>query len=107
MSDIIEIKGTLKVLGETQEFSGGFSKREFVLTTEDSKYPQDLKIEVVKDKCALLDRLTIGQTIKAAVNLRGNEHLGKYYNSIQAWKIEAVGSAPQQSQADSGDEIPF
>ena len=107
MNDIIEVKGTLKVLGETQEFSSGFQKREFVLTTEDSKYPQDLKIEVVKDKCELLDRLTIGQTIKAAINLRGNEFSGKYYVNLQAWKIESVGSAPQQSQADAGDEIPF
>ena len=106
MNDIIEIKGTLKVLGETQEFNGGFSKREFVLTTDDPKYPQDVKIEVVKERCELLDKLSIGQTIKVAINIRGNEHLGKYYNSIQAWKIEAVGSAPQQS-ADAGDEIDF
>ena len=106
MSDIIEIKGTLKVLGETQEFSGGFRKREFVLTTDEPKYPQDLKIEVVKDKCDLLDRLSLGQTLKVAINLRGNEFSGKYYVNLVAWKIEAVGSAPQQ-QADAGDEIDF
>tara|TARA_R110000765_G_scaffold409531_1_gene507798 strand:- start:252 stop:572 length:321 start_codon:yes stop_codon:yes gene_type:complete len=106
MSDILEIKGALKVLGETQEFSGGFRKRELVITTE-GDYPQDIKFEVVKDKCELLDKLSLGQVIKIAFNLRGNEHNGKYYNNLVAWKIEAVGSAPQQSQADSGDEIPF
>ena len=105
MSDTLELKGALKVLGETQEFSGGFRKRELVITTE-GDYPQDVKLEVVKDKCELLDRLSLGQTIKVGFNVRGNEYNGKYYVNLQAWKIEAVGSAPQQ-QADAGDEIPF
>jgi len=106
MSDTFELKGALKVLGQTQEFSGGFKKRELVITTE-GDYPQDVKLEVVKDKCDLLDRLSLGQTIKVGFNVRGNEYNGKYYNNLQAWKIEAVGSAPQQSQADAGDEIDF
>ena len=105
MSDTFELKGALKVLGQTQEFSGGFKKRELVITTE-GDYPQDVKLEVVKDKCDLLDRLSLGQTIKVGFNVRGNEYNGKYYNNLQAWKIEAVGSAPQQ-QADAGDEIDF
>ena len=105
MSDTFELKGALKVLGQTQEFSGGFRKRELVITTE-GDYPQDVKLEVVKDKCDLLDRLSLGQTIKVGFNVRGNEYNGKYYNNLQAWKIEAVGSAPQQ-QADAGDEIDF
>ena len=106
MSDTFELKGALKVLGQTQEFSGGFKKRELVITTE-GDYPQDIKLEVVKDKCDLLDKLSLGQTIKVGFNVRGNEYNGKYYVNLQAWKIEAVGSAPQQSQADSGDEIDF
>ena len=106
MSDTFELKGALKVLGQTQEFSGGFKKRELVITTE-GDYPQDIKLEVVKDKCDLLDRLSLGQTIKVGFNVRGNEYNGKYYVNLQAWKIEAVGPAPQQSQADSSDEIPF
>ena len=105
MSDTFELKGALKVLGQTQEFSGGFKKRELVITTE-GDYPQDVKLEVVKDKCELLDRLSLGQTIKVGFNVRGNEYNGKYYVNLQAWKIEAVGSAPQQ-QADAGDEIDF
>ena len=105
MSDTFELKGALKVLGQTQEFSGGFKKRELVITTE-GDYPQDVKLDVVKDKCELLDRLSLGQTIKVGFNVRGNEYNGKYYVNLQAWKIEAVGSAPQQ-QADAGDEIDF
>ena len=44
------LKGKVKEVGETQEFSSGFTKREFVITTDD-KYPQDVKFEVVKDNC--------------------------------------------------------
>ena len=123
MSDTLELKGALKVLGQTQEFDSGFKKRELVITTE-GDYPQDVKLEVVKDKCDLLDKLSLGQVIKVGFNVRGNEYNGKYYVNLQAWKIEAVGSAPQQqyqappqqrqqsagtmqSSVDDGDEIPF
>ena len=112
MSDTLELKGALKVLGETQEFSGGFRKRELVITTE-GDYPQDVKLEVVKDKCDLLDKLSLGQTIKVGFNIRGNEYNNRYYVNLVAWKIEAVGSAPQQSagtmqnSVDDGDDIPF
>ena len=98
MSDTLELKGALKVLGQTQEFSGGFKKRELVITTE-GDYPQDIKFEVVKDKCELLDKFSLGQVIKIAFNLRGNEHNGKYYNNLVAWKIEAVGSATQATRS--------
>lgn len=50
-----EAVGKIKLISETQNFPSGFSKREFVVTTGDSKYPQDLKFGVVKDKRSLLD----------------------------------------------------
>ena len=49
-----ETVGKLKLIYDTQKFASGFTKREFVVTTQD-KFPQDLKFEIVKDKCALLD----------------------------------------------------
>jgi hypothetical protein len=82
--------GKIKVIRETQTFASGFSKREFVLTTV-GEYPQDLKMEVVKDKCTLLDKFKVGQTVKASFNLRGSYHAPSdaYFVSLQAWKIEA------------------
>ena len=102
------IKGTVKVVFDTQEFSSGFQKREFVVTTDDPKYPQDIKLEVVKEKCAELDNVREGQEIVVHYNLRGNEYNGKYYVNLLAWKWElAQAVLPPTSVESDSDDIPF
>lgn len=88
-----ETSGAIKLIEETQTFASGFSKREFVVTTKD-KYPQDLKFEVVKDRCPLLDGFEVGQEVQVNFDIRGNEYNGRYYVNLSCWKIQAAGSAP-------------
>jgi len=87
-----ELSGKLKVVMETQTFGSGFTKREFVVTTEE-QYPQDIKFELVKEKTSAVDSYRSGDRVKVSFNLRGNEHNGKYYTNLQAWRIEADNSA--------------
>lgn len=87
-----EASGKIKLISDTQNFPSGFSKREFVVTTADSKYPQDLKFEVVKDKCALLDSYKEGQDVVVNFDIRGNEYNGKYYVNLSCWKLSGGGS---------------
>jgi single-stranded DNA-binding protein len=82
-----EATGKIKVIYETQSFPSGFSKREFVVTTADSKYPQDLKFEVVKDKCTILDNYKEGADVVVNFDVRGNEYNGKYYVNLSCWKL--------------------
>lgn len=122
-----EAAGKIKLIYDTQTFASGFAKREFVVTTEDGKFPQDLKFEVVKDKCALLDGFEAGQAVQVNFDIRGNEYNGKYYVNLSCWKLQAAdgqgkpagGRAPQSSAAaepdiadlrndtDFDDDIPF
>jgi hypothetical protein len=107
-----ETAGKLKWIGDTQSFASGFTKREFVVTTAADKYPQDLKFEVVKDKCPLLDPFELGQDVQVSFDIRGNEYNGKYYVNLACWKIQAAGGssggkrepAARQSAASSGSE---
>lgn len=99
-----EVSGKLKAKMDEQTFSSGFSKREFVVTTEE-QYPQDIKMEFIKDKCSLLDNYKIGQSVKVSFNLRGNEYDGKYYVNLQAWRIEEGESKPVP-QPQGQDELP-
>lgn len=108
-----EAAGKIKVINETQSFASGFTKREFVVTTAVDKYPQDLKFEVVKDKCSMLDQFKVGQDVNVSFDIRGNEYNGKYFVNLSAWKIQlADGSsaparsagAPPKSQAASSPE---
>jgi len=93
-----EAQGTIKIINETQTFGSGFTKREFVITTGDSKWPQDIKFEIVKDKCTLLDQFAIGQAVNVSFDIRGNEYNGKYYVNLNCWKIQA-GVGGNASQA--------
>jgi len=91
----MEVIGVIKVIGETATFgASGFRKRELVVTT-DEKYPQMIMIEFVQDKCDLLDKYNVGDSVKVSINLRGREWINpegvaKYFNSIQGWRIESV-----------------
>jgi hypothetical protein len=88
MSNSLTLSGTIKLIDPIQSFPSGFQKREFVITTAE-QYPQDVKFEVLKDKCATLDKYAVGQSVAVSFNVRGNEYQGKYYVSLQAWQIEA------------------
>lgn len=102
----MEVQGKIKRLSDTQTLgSGGFRKREVVVTTEE-QYPQHLAIEFVQDKTELLNNYREGQSVKVSINLRGREWVSpqgetKYFNSIQGWRIEALESAPQ-----GGSDLP-
>lgn len=96
----MEITGKIKFIGATQQVSDKFSKREVVVTT-DEQYPQHISIEFNQDKCAVLDKYSVGDNVEVGINLRGrewNSPLGetKYFNSIQGWNIkkDAVNDIP-------------
>jgi hypothetical protein len=83
----MEVTGNIKLIGETVTFDSGFTKRQVVVTTND-QYPQEIGIDFVKDNVNALDNFAVGQDVIVSVNLRGNEYNGKYYVSLNGWKIE-------------------
>jgi hypothetical protein len=112
----LKINGKVKVIMEQQSWDSGFTKREFVITTSE-QYPQDVKLEFIKDKCSLLDGLSDGDDVEVSFNVRGNEYNGKYYVNLQAWRLNKVGSeasgnpsapAPDfEPVGDEDDDLPF
>ncbi len=88
-----ELNGKIKLINDTQSFPSGFTKREFVVTSGDDKYPQDIKFEIVKDKCSVLDSFSTGQNVSVSFDVRGNEYNGKYYVNLNCWKIQAADGA--------------
>lgn len=90
----MEVTGRVKVLGDAQQVSASFKKRELVVTTEE-QYPQHIMIEFTQDKCDLLNNYNIGDQVKVSINLRGREWVSpqgetRYFNSIQGWRIEKM-----------------
>ena len=101
----MEVQGSIKVIGEVQEISATFKKRELVVST-DEQYTQTLSIEFIQDKTDLLNKFEIGQNVKVGINLRGREWENpqtkeiKYFNSIQGWRIELL------ENSSSDDDLP-
>lgn len=96
----MEVKGKIKFIGSTQQVSEKFSKREIVVST-DEQYPQHISIEFNQDKCAILDKYSIGENVEVGINIKGREWTNpqgetKYFNSIQGWNIkkEATNDIP-------------
>ena len=89
----LQLTGTIKLIGEKQVFDSGFQKVEFVITTNDEKYPQDVKFEIVQDKVDdFIKYNKVGASVDVSFNVRGNEYNGKYYNTLIAWKVFKAGA---------------
>jgi len=85
----MEVVGKIKVIGNAQQVSDKFVKRDIVVTT-DEQYPQEIQIQFVQDKCDLLNSFAVGQEVKIGINLRGREWTNAkgelvYFNTIQGW----------------------
>ena len=119
-----QLKGKLKVKGNEQAVNDRFRKREFVITDSSSQYPQHISFQLTQDKCSLIEDVNIGDEINVSFYLRGREWKSpqgetKYFNSLEAWKIEKAsgGSAPDdisfasepppETAGGSKDDLPF
>lgn len=92
---------------DTQAVSEKFQKREFVLEAQDGNYTQYIKMQLVQDKCDLIDSYNVGDQVKVHFNLRGREWQDKFFTNLDAWKIEKVAgattAAPAAPVAQEGD----
>lgn len=85
------ITGTIKSIGETNQITQKFRKRELVIETT-GDYPQKFGCELTQDRCELGDGLQSGETIIAECNVKGREWISKdgtpkYFISLDVWKI--------------------
>ncbi len=110
---MFKLQGTVKVIKDTVQVTEKFAKREFVVTDTSSMYPQDILFQSVQDKCSMLDAVNEGEQVEVSFNLRGREWTSpqgevKYFNTLDAWRIEKVGQGmPQGGPSDMNlDPVP-
>lgn len=87
-----EITGKLIHKGETQQIKDTFRKREFALDITETQYPNYAGLQLVQQKCDLLDAFNEGDMIKVSFNVRGNRYdkdgAVRFFTSLDAWRIE-------------------
>jgi hypothetical protein len=86
-----DLEGAIKVILDEQAFPSGFRKREFVVTTAEDRFPQDVKFELIKDKIELINDFQEGDNVKVSFDIRGNEYKGRYFVNLAAWRIQKAG----------------
>ena len=115
-----EIEGKLHKKFDTEQKSGTFQTREFVILVEQGQYPQHIKFQLVQDRVEAIDAFPEGAQIKVYFDLRGREWQGKYFTNLQAWRVEAIGqesrakapagdfpTKPPASEEGAYDDLPF
>lgn len=100
------ITGTIIQKYPIQQVTDKFSKREFVIKTNEDKFPQEILVQLTQDNCSKLDGFNVGDQVIAQYNLRGRgyvnkEGVKKYFNSIEIWSIKkdsgAITAEPKMS----------
>lgn len=107
----MQVNGVIKLIRDTNVISDKFKKREFVVVTP-SPYPQEIVMQFTQAKTEILDKYSEGQEVTVDINIRGREHKGNYYVTLEAWKITANSEGTQNQETDDyspvvDDDLPF
>lgn len=101
-----DITGTIKEIFEVQTFANNFKKREFLLTTENDKYPQNIIFGCLKDKIELLESVKAGDTVTVYFDISCREWNDKHFVNLNAWKItKQSGGAAEESSSSANSDV--
>ena len=87
-----EIVGKLIFKEETQHISDRFQKREFVIEVENEKNSQwndFVKVQLIQDRCDLLENIDLNENIKVYFNIRAEN--GKIKDKYLILPISKAG----------------
>lgn len=99
----LKLKGRLTAIFDKQQVTDTFSKREFVIET-DEQYPQLVKFELTQAKCDDIANYKVGEEMVVHFNIRGRKWTSpqgedKYFVTLNAWRLEKEAATPQQPDA--------
>ena len=109
MAKSFEVQGEIYSIGDTTAYgNNGFTKREFVIKLtgegENSQYPNYVALELLKDRCAMLDSFKVGDEVVAEFSLAGRlwsppGKPEKCFTSLQAWRIEQANGTQAMDES--------
>jgi hypothetical protein len=107
----LEITGRLHKKYDAVDVSPKFKKREFVVELSEeisgNTYINYAAMQLVNNKCGIIDQFNEGDMVKVNFNIRGSKWTkdGKerYFSNLDAWRVErfdgaAAGNSQQYAQ---------
>ena len=110
----LEVTGKLLVKYDAQQVNDRFKKREFVLELAEeingNVYTNYAKMQLVQQKCDILDRFNEGDNVKVSFNIKGNrwERDGKvnFITNLDAWRIESAAAGATNNNMATPQAMP-
>ncbi len=110
----MELTGKIISVGDEQQISDRFSKREIVVETGD-QYPNPLPVEFANDKMLLVAGAEVGDQVTVSAHVNGRKWESpkgdRYFISLRGYKIDNPAERGRFEAPDfkpeSDDGIPF
>lgn len=75
-----------------------YYQRDLILVT-DEQYPKDIALTFKGANCKLLDVINPGDTVEVTFDISSRESNGRYFTSLNAWKLDIIQSADMNAAA--------
>lgn len=110
-----KVIAVLDIQGGTSKTGNEWKKQDFVIETHE-QYPKKVCLTLF-NKTELCPK--VDEELTVHFDITANEYNGKWYNSVNAWKVEKPQSAqpaqsapqsvqpPTQQQTKASDDLPF
>ena len=108
MEIIGKVVAVLELQSGTSKKGSEWKKRDFVIETLDEKFPKKVCFTLFGDRADACP--PIDSVVNVAFDIDAHEYNGKWFNSVNAWKVEPAQAqqqaAPQQAEPAPRTSIP-
>lgn len=91
------ISGQVQVIKDVESIGQNGTAKQVLVVGTDEERPQMIPIEFWGNATGKLNLVRLGDMVNVTVNVRGREWKGKYYPSLNGWKIEILDSRKPDS----------
>lgn len=98
------IRGKLTNVFHQQTFGKGFRKREFIVETDEDT-PQKIAFTLTQQNCELINEYAVGDTIDVYFEVKGREWNGRFFNTLEATKLDGESSVDRSETEDDLTDI--
>ena len=103
MEIIGKVVAVLELQSGTSKKGSEWKKRDFVIETLDEKFPKKVCFTLFGDRADACQ--PIDSVVNVAFDIDAHEYNGKWFNSVNAWKVEPA-QAQQQAEPAPRTSIP-
>lgn len=112
----LKTSGRISFVGDVQTFSGGFTKRTFVLSERRNDFTNHLAFVLTKERTAMVDPKMVGTEVEVVAYVRSrkweNPKTGetRWFTEAEAASVSVAGASeprPREAEEAEPDDPPF